>query len=178
MFVSSILSTVIFSSFADGVPPTMISISTLTSSHTVQVDSFFFPCFFITVSFEHQYTNSVNESALRAFHLTVNVHATVREYLIAFLMNLIISTPHSIQVQASSLAQFTQSTNELTRSTLVTPPATPSSASSPRSPSRRWSHTDVINCPLLCMPCECEFHSKMCDSLPEIFFNVPPIFSV
>jgi hypothetical protein len=49
----------------------------------------------------------------------LNTRAAVRDYLITFTTKLAITTPNSIKLQATFLAQFTQATNELTRSTLV-----------------------------------------------------------
>jgi hypothetical protein len=48
-----------------------------------------------------------------------NLYAGVREYLIAFTINLTIATASSIRLQASSLSQLTQSTNQLTRASAV-----------------------------------------------------------
>jgi hypothetical protein len=61
----------------------------------------------------------LNVSALIEYNTELNSHANVREYLMTFTTNLAITTVNSIQLQASSLAQLTQSTNQLTRTTLV-----------------------------------------------------------
>jgi hypothetical protein len=61
----------------------------------------------------------LNASALIEFNQALNSHANAREYLIAFTTNLAITTSNSIQLQSSSLAQLTQATNQLTRTTLV-----------------------------------------------------------
>jgi len=45
----------------------------------------------------------------------LNSQANIRDYLILFLINLPITTSNSILLQASSLSQITQSTNQLTR---------------------------------------------------------------
>ena len=49
------------------------------------------------------------------FNQELNSQANVRDYLMTYTTNLLISTSNSIKLQASSLAQLTQSTNQLTR---------------------------------------------------------------
>jgi len=61
----------------------------------------------------------LNQSALDEYNKQLNSIANVRDYLITFTKNLAITTVTSIQLQASSLAQITQATNQLTRNTLV-----------------------------------------------------------
>ncbi len=61
----------------------------------------------------------LNKSALDEYNQNLNTYANAREYLITFTTNLSITTVNSIQLQASSLAQMTQTTNQLTRNTLV-----------------------------------------------------------
>ncbi len=61
----------------------------------------------------------LNQSALDEYNKQLNSIANVRDYLIRFTTNLSITTVNSIQLQASSLAQMTQATNQLTRNTLV-----------------------------------------------------------
>jgi hypothetical protein len=61
----------------------------------------------------------LNKSALIEFNKELNSQANVRDYLITYTTNLAITTSNSIKLQASSLAQLTQATNQLTRNTLV-----------------------------------------------------------
>jgi hypothetical protein len=61
----------------------------------------------------------LNKSALDEYNQNLNTYANARDYLITFTANLAIMTPNSIKLQASSLAQMTQATNQLTRNTLV-----------------------------------------------------------
>jgi hypothetical protein len=61
----------------------------------------------------------LNISALTEFIEQLNSQANIRDYLIPFTTNLAITTSNSIKLQASSLAQLTQATNQLTRTTLV-----------------------------------------------------------
>lgn len=61
----------------------------------------------------------LNESALAEFYKEVNTQATVREYLMAFTTKLLITSSNSIKLQATTLAQLTKATNQLTRTTLV-----------------------------------------------------------
>ena len=63
----------------------------------------------------------MNATALAEFTRKQNEYAGVRDYLIASTLNLTIATPNSIRLQASSLSQLTQSTNQLTRSSAVRP---------------------------------------------------------
>ena len=63
----------------------------------------------------------MNATALAEFTRKQNEYAVVRDYLIASTINLTIATPNSIRLQASSLSQLTQSTNQLTRSSAVRP---------------------------------------------------------
>ena len=54
------------------------------------------------------------------FEIELNSQANIREYLIGFLMNRpTIPTGNLIKIQSNSLLQMTQSTNQLTRNTLV-----------------------------------------------------------
>ncbi|CAF4274604.1 unnamed protein product, partial [Adineta steineri] len=61
----------------------------------------------------------LNESALINFNIELNSLANVRDYLVTFITNLLITTSNSIILQSSSLVQLTQSTNQLTRNTLL-----------------------------------------------------------
>ena len=49
----------------------------------------------------------------------INNEANLRDYLMSFTQNLIIGNADSIEIQASSLAQLTQATNQLTRKSAV-----------------------------------------------------------
>ena len=53
------------------------------------------------------------------YNQQLNMYANVRDYLIKYTTNLVIATSTSIELQASSLAQLTQATNQLTRSVAV-----------------------------------------------------------
>jgi len=81
---------------SNGIPIASISISSLTSQSQTANTSF-------------------NQSALIEFNKDLNSQAKIREYLISFTQNLLITTSNSIKLQASSLAQLTKSTNQLTR---------------------------------------------------------------
>ncbi|CAF4436070.1 unnamed protein product, partial [Adineta steineri] len=61
----------------------------------------------------------LNESALIDYIIELNSLANVRDYLVTFITNLLITTSNSIILQASSLVQLTQITNQLTRNTLL-----------------------------------------------------------
>ncbi|CAF4252796.1 unnamed protein product [Adineta steineri] len=61
----------------------------------------------------------MNESALINYNIELNSLANVRDYLVTFLTNLLITTSNSIILQSTSLAQLTQATNQLTRNTLM-----------------------------------------------------------
>ncbi len=61
----------------------------------------------------------LNESALIEYNEELNSQANVRDYLMTFTNNLLITTANSINLQSSSLAQLTQATNQLTRAALV-----------------------------------------------------------
>jgi hypothetical protein len=61
----------------------------------------------------------LNASALIEFNKELNSQANIREYLMTFTTNLPITTSNSIKLQASSLAQLTQATNQLTRTAIV-----------------------------------------------------------
>ena len=66
-----------------------------------------------------QIVTQVNSSVLDEVQQVVNTHAYVRDAVIAYVTDLPISTPHSIKLQASILAQLTEATNQLTRNALV-----------------------------------------------------------
>jgi hypothetical protein len=61
----------------------------------------------------------MNASALAEYNQQLNVYANIRDSLIIYTVNLAVTIPDSIKLQASALAQFTQATNQLTRTTLV-----------------------------------------------------------
>ncbi|CAF1293793.1 unnamed protein product, partial [Adineta steineri] len=63
-------------------------------------------------------STSVNESALTEYNKILNTQANLRDYLMTFTTDLVITTSNSIKLQSSSLAQITQSTNQLTRAAL------------------------------------------------------------
>ncbi|UJR09075.1 hypothetical protein I4U23_013322 [Adineta vaga] len=90
---------------SNGVPAASVSISSLGSSNSGGNGS-------VTSS-------SVNASALAEYSKEVNSQANMRDYVISYVTNLAITTSNSIKLQASTLAQMTQSTNQLTRSALT-----------------------------------------------------------
>ena len=49
----------------------------------------------------------------------INSYANARDYLMRFTDSLLITTSYSIKLQAASLAQLTQSINQLTRTSAV-----------------------------------------------------------
>ena len=61
----------------------------------------------------------MNASALAEYNTQLNIYANIRDSLITNITNLAITTVDSIKLQACSLAQFTQATNQLTRNSLV-----------------------------------------------------------
>lgn len=61
----------------------------------------------------------MNTSAMTEYNEQLNLYANVRDYLIEYTTNLVIATSRSIELQASSLAQLTQATNQLTRTAAV-----------------------------------------------------------
>ena len=66
-----------------------------------------------------QTTVLINASAQLEYNRQLNSYANVRDYLMPFVANLPITTAASIKLQASSLAQLTQATNQLTRTASV-----------------------------------------------------------
>ncbi|CAF1529483.1 unnamed protein product, partial [Adineta steineri] len=86
---------------SNGVPAATILVSSLGSSSLQQVSIPF------------------NESALINYNIELNSLANVRDYLVTFITQLLITTSNSIILQSSSLAQLTQATNQLTRNTLM-----------------------------------------------------------
>ena len=61
----------------------------------------------------------MNISTLADYSEYINIYANIRDYLIRFTTNLLITTVDSIILQSSTLAQLTNSTNQLTRTALV-----------------------------------------------------------
>ena len=61
----------------------------------------------------------MNTAAMTEYNGQLNLYANVRDYLIEYTTNLVIATSRSIELQASSLAQLTQATNQLTRTAAV-----------------------------------------------------------
>ncbi len=79
------------------------------------------------------------------YNKEINTHANLREYLMRFTTNLAVTTVNSIKLQASTLAELTQATNQLTRTTLVSFLTVLYSKSCLCLPHRCWQLTDVIN---------------------------------
>ncbi|CAF1074084.1 unnamed protein product [Adineta steineri] len=86
--------------FLNDIPITSISISSL-GSQILQNTS-----------------NVSNNSFLSEYNKELNIYANIREYLINFTQNLPITISNSIKLQATVLAQITNETNQLTRTTL------------------------------------------------------------
>ncbi|CAF0849209.1 unnamed protein product [Adineta steineri] len=86
---------------SNGIPAVDISVSLLGSQSLQQISI------------------PLNESALINYNTELNSLANVRDYLVTFITNLLITTSNSIILQSSSLVQLTQSTNQLTRNTLM-----------------------------------------------------------
>ncbi|CAF1468493.1 unnamed protein product [Adineta ricciae] len=86
---------------SNGIPKTMISVSPLNS---------------IT---NEQLSLSFNQSSMNIFQEKLNLNSIIREYLIKYFTQIPLTTSNSVKLQASTLAQFTQSTNELTRISLT-----------------------------------------------------------
>ncbi|CAF0785734.1 unnamed protein product [Adineta steineri] len=86
---------------SNGIPAVDISVSALGSQSLQQVSI------------------PLNESALINYNIQLNSLANVRDYLVTFITNLLITTSNSIILQSSSLVQLTQATNQLTRNTLI-----------------------------------------------------------
>jgi len=84
---------------SSGIPAASISVSSLTSQRLSS-------------------NAELNQSALIEFNEQLNSQANVREYLISFTQNLLITTSNTIKLQSSSLAQLTKATNQLSRTTL------------------------------------------------------------
>jgi hypothetical protein len=61
----------------------------------------------------------VNETALIEYKQQLNSQANARDYLMSCMTNLQVTTINTIKLQASSIAQLTQATNQLTRSALA-----------------------------------------------------------
>ena len=61
----------------------------------------------------------LNEQALIEYQGKVNSYSTIRDYLVNYTVNLAILSSNSIKLQTSALVQLSQSTNQLTRATLV-----------------------------------------------------------
>jgi hypothetical protein len=61
----------------------------------------------------------MNDSALLEYQQNLNIQANTREYLVQYIDTLPITTSNSIKLQSSALVTLTQSTNQLTRQTLV-----------------------------------------------------------
>lgn len=60
-----------------------------------------------------------NESALNEYKRELNIQAQIRDYLIPYTANLTSTTSSSIILQATSLAELTQATNQLTQTMAV-----------------------------------------------------------
>jgi hypothetical protein len=56
---------------------------------------------------------------MNEYNKEINSYANLRECLMKFATNLTVTTINSIKLQSSTLAELTQTTNQLTRTTLV-----------------------------------------------------------
>ncbi|CAF2697542.1 unnamed protein product [Rotaria sp. Silwood2] len=83
---------------SNGIPLASISIASLGSTNSQEISI------------------PLNASALTEYNKELNSQANVRDYLIKFTNKLAITTSNSIKLQSSSLAQLTQATNQLKRS--------------------------------------------------------------
>lgn len=92
-----------FSFSIDGIPAMDISISSLDVQATSQIPSII----------------SFNQTILNEYNKELNSYAMVREYMMIYTTKFPMKTSNNIKLQASSLAQLTKATNELTRITLV-----------------------------------------------------------
>jgi hypothetical protein len=88
----------------DGIPAAAISVSSLGSDATQSVSLA---------------SSSSNTSAMEKYKQQINSYANARDYLMRFADSLLITTSNSIKLQAASLAQLTQSINQLTRTSAV-----------------------------------------------------------
>jgi hypothetical protein len=61
----------------------------------------------------------LNQSTLIEYEKYLNSQANARDYLMSYVTNLQITNSNSIKLQSSSLAQLTQSTNQLTRNAAI-----------------------------------------------------------
>ncbi|CAF1545398.1 unnamed protein product, partial [Adineta steineri] len=86
---------------SNGIPAVDISVSLLGSQRLQQISI------------------PMNESALIDYNIELNSLANVRDYLVTFITDLLVTTSNSIILQSSSLVQLTQATNQLTRNTLM-----------------------------------------------------------
>ncbi|CAF3684254.1 unnamed protein product [Adineta steineri] len=87
--------------FSDGIPATSISISSLESQYS-----------------QGNFT-SLNDSALIAYKKELNSLANVRDQLIKYMVDLQVFDSNSLKLQSLSLAQLSESTNQLTRTVLM-----------------------------------------------------------
>ncbi len=71
------------------------------------------------IDFILKFSTSLNVSTFINYTEPLNEHANVRDYLIQFISNLPINILENIKLQAFTLAQFTQATNQLTRTASV-----------------------------------------------------------
>lgn len=85
----------------DGIPASSISISSLDSDTSASTSV------------------PINESALNEFNQQINTQANLRDYFMSFTQHLVIADVNSIQLQASSIAQLTGASNQITRNSAV-----------------------------------------------------------
>lgn len=60
-----------------------------------------------------------NESILADYHRQLNLYANLRDFLMSFAIDLVVMNANSIKLQASTLSQLTEATNQLTRTAAV-----------------------------------------------------------
>jgi hypothetical protein len=64
-------------------------------------------------------SSTINATQWANYNKQCNRYAYIREYLIDLILYFDVTTIEHIQFQASTLAQLTESTNQLTRQTIV-----------------------------------------------------------
>jgi hypothetical protein len=141
----------------DGVPASMIAVSSLTSE-TLSLNA-----------------STINQTMLAEYERGINSQANMRENLVEYFDKMLISTASTIKIQATSLAQLTQSTNQLTRTTLVRSTCLLLLLSTHVLRSKR--HNDALNWLQHSCPSLIESHSKMFVILPINSSNVPHMSS-
>ena len=161
----------------EGLTATSIFVSPLGSSSLTGVTLLVFVRRPILLSDGKKVSQSPNASALLQYSQQLNILAAARDFLVTYTSDLAVGNGNSMELQAATLVQLTQATDQLTRSTLVTNAVSLVSSCISLCMCRPRHRTSAISWLETCTPCALESRSKTYSWWPLKSFSAPRTFS-